>query len=122
MSTIVIDDLTSEELLYISDTTGCGAKALDVPDWIFLPACQEHDLDYWIGGDVAGRSAADRKFLKNMLKLSNEMPWWSRYWYRSLSYVYYWAVRLGSAKYFWYGDPRGRSELDAALELRRTET
>lgn len=120
MKPLVFEHLSPIELKFVSDATGCGSKGADVPDWIFLTACQEHDLAYWVGGDKATRKEADEKFLADMLALSAEQDsWWSRRWYRSLSYVYYWAVRLGASKFFWYGEPRGRDELREAIKASR---
>lgn len=115
MRDLEFDDLTDAELDIVSDGTGCGAKGADVPDWIFLWACLEHDFDYWVGGTEQDRYMADRRFRQHMLEAASYEPWYVRWWYQALANVYYAAVRYVSKKFFYYGEPRGRAEMDAAL-------
>ena len=120
MAGLFLEDLNDEEIHFIVGETGCGSKGADVPDFIFLEACQQHDLEYWIGGGKEDRKEADIRFLEGMKAAAQTRDsWWSRCWYLMLANVYYWGVRLGAAKFFWYGDQRGRAELDAALAEQR---
>ena len=122
MTPLVYPNLTREDIQFLVGETGCGAKGADVPDWIFLPACEEHDMLYWVGGTKADRLAADRLFLKVALELSRKQTsWWKRRWYSAMAYIYYVGIRIGSGKFFYYGDKRGREELDLALESWRKD-
>ncbi len=108
--------LTEAELGVISDGAGCGAKGANVPDWIFLDACLQHDFEYWVGGPDRWRRGADRRFLLNMLAAAKAADGWYRRWcYRGLAYAYYVGVRSFARKFWYRGQPRGRAELDAAL-------
>jgi hypothetical protein len=119
MTPLVFEELTPEELHFLSDDTGCGNKEIDVPDWIFLPACKEHDMGYFVGGSKEDRAVVDKLFLENMVKAAGEQDsWWMRRWYTMLAYVYYYAVRVRSGSYFYYGEKRGKEDLAAAMEVK----
>lgn len=116
MTDLVFFALTEDELRLISDEAGCGAIGANVPDWVFLDACLQHDFDYWVGGTAAERRTADRRFHSNMLAAANKAShWYLRWWYQGLARLYYFGVRTFARKYWHLGRPRGRVDLDAAL-------
>jgi len=120
MTDLVFEDLTPEELAVITDGAGCGNVEADVPDWIFRPACLRHDFCYWVGGVEADRAAGDLAFYRGMRALVKiNASWYSRWWYYSMAWVYYRSVRNFSGKYFYYGEPRGRKELNEGLEKQK---
>ncbi len=109
-------DLTDEQIEFISD--GCGKKGgwLDVPDFIFTASCDQHDINYWIGGTEDDRAKADRQFYDAMVLDSEAYPWYKRYWYKAMAWIYYRAVRLCAASYFHHGEPKGHAELREEME------
>ncbi len=109
-------DLTKEEVAFISD--GCGKKGgwLDVPDFIFTASCDHHDVNYWIGGIESDRAKADRQFYEAMVLDTKLHSWYKRYWYRTLAWIYYKAVRFFAKPYFHYGAPQGQDELTKEMK------
>jgi hypothetical protein len=109
-----LDGLTDPQRDWIAD--GCGGKGFDVPDWIFHPACQQHDLGYWIGCTETDRCQVDLKFYNDMLVLTKPQPWYKRWLYISLAYTYYKSVRLFASKHFYFGEKK-RTFDDLTLEM-----
>jgi len=87
---------------------GCGPKGgwVPVPEFVFTEACNHHDFNYWIGCTKAQRKKADKQFLKEMLLEAG-----NSYWYKTLAYIYYKAVRVAGGKCFYHGDKQ-RTKMD----------
>ena len=91
-------------------TNGCGAcdgvwKFLKPPHHkFFVKECEEHDHAYNIGGSKADRKKADRTLFNQMTKSSlihfKERKTSSLYWFITLSFIYYKAVRIFGKKQF----------------------
>jgi phospholipase A2-like protein len=92
--------------LYYSEraalTNGCGGKGgwFDPPDYCFKASCDQHDFNYWLGGDESDRQKADRQFLAAMLEDVRACPWWARPHCYLAAWRYYLAVRWFGASYF----------------------
>lgn len=97
-------------------TNGCGGGLFDVPDWIFFDACQQHDLDYWMGCTEEDRKIADLAFYTNMKIAVAKLSWYKCWLYYGLAYIYYKGVRILTAKYFYFGCAR-RTLDDLAVEM-----
>ena len=99
--------LTRQQINFISD--GCGKKGgfLNVPDFIFTASCDQHDINYWIGGTKEDRAKADRQFYQAMLNDANAYPWYNRWRYKVLAWLYYKSVSLFAASFFYHGEQRG---------------
>jgi hypothetical protein len=111
---LTLDGLDQAQLGHI--VNGCGGVGIDVPDWIFYAACQQHDLDYWIGCAEADRKTADVLFYTNMKLAACKLSWYKRWFYNSMAYTYYRSVRLFAAKHFYLG-PAKRTADDLAAEM-----
>jgi len=109
-----LDGLDNDQLGHI--TNGCGGGMFDVPDWIFFAACQQHDLDYWIGCTEENRRNADLAFYVGMKAAVVKLSWYKRWFYYGMAYTYYKSVRLFTAKYFYFG-PTRRTLGDLAVEM-----
>lgn len=98
MTPLIFEDLSAEELAYLSN--GCGPKiwGIKVPDLVFRSDCDRHDFDYWVGFTSADRLKADKRFLQAMLDSAEHITGWfasaRRVWYRFWAWRYYYAVRL----------------------------
>jgi hypothetical protein len=115
MTTIpTLDGLDTAQLGHI--TNGCGGGTFDVPDWIFHDACQQHDLDYWIGCTEEDRAVADKNFYAAMKTAVSKISWYKRWFYYGMAYTYYRSVRLFTKKYFYYG-PTKRTYAELAVEM-----
>jgi len=110
------EDLTQEQIDFISN--GCGAKGLpiDVPDFVYEDACHKHDVNYWIGGGKADRKIADVTFYYDMVNAANKEVWYQRWVYKTLAWAYYRAVRWFAAKWFYFSDKK-RTMQDLILEM-----
>jgi len=115
MSNLKFDDLTIEQLHYISN--GCGTWFLDIPDLLFTAACDRHDFGYWIGCTEEDRKVADWDFYLNIKIIVSDLPWYKRWWYTGLAWVYYKAVRLFGSSTFYYG-PSKKTLEDLEEEMR----
>lgn len=115
MTTIpTLDGLDPAQLGHI--TNGCGGGAFDVPDWIFHDACQQHDLDYWIGCTEEDRAVADKNFYVSMKAAVSRIAWYKRWFYYGMAYTYYRSVRLFTRKFFYYGETK-RTYAELAIEM-----
>lgn len=90
----------------ISITNGCGGKGgwFKPPAWIFTASCRIHDLNYIIGHTVADRRKADWQFYQAMLEDVRQAPWYKRWWYKTMAWTYYQAVRWFAGNHFYYAD------------------
>jgi hypothetical protein len=122
MSNIRYRDLTDSQidtLIAKGVLNGCGGKGgwLNPPDFIFTASCNHHDFNYWLGNTEEDRLKADRQFYQAMINDANEHPWYKRYFYKTLAWIYYKAVRLFAKKFFHYAkQERTREDLDRVLE------
>jgi len=91
-------NLTDLEIRIICN--GCGVKGgwFKPPDYRFKASCDQHDFNWWLGGNKQDLKRSDRAFLKAMLhdakytRCGTLRPWWRRCWYKGAAYRYYWAV------------------------------
>jgi hypothetical protein len=117
MTIVRFNDLTQEQVTFITD--GCGKKGgiLNVPDWIFTASCAQHDFNYWLGGAEEDRKKADWQFYQAMLYDAEQYPWYRRYLYKAIAFMYYRAVRWFAGSFFYYtDDKRTLEDLHIALE------
>ena len=115
MEPLKFEDLTAEQLDYLVDD--CGKPGvLDVPDFVFNIACERHDFDYWSGCTQNDRLDADLRMNRLMREAIASEPWYRRVWLYPVASTYYWAVRIGSAKYFYIG-PNKRTLEDLEKEM-----
>lgn len=112
---MIFEDLTKEQLDYVSN--GCGTWFINIPDLEFGPACDRHDFAYWKGCTESHRAEADWNFYLNIKEIVKNIPWYRRWWYKSLSWVYYKAVRLFGSSTFYYG-PKQKTLDDLEEEMR----
>jgi len=109
---------------------GCGGKGawVNAPDFLFEASCWHHDFNYWVGGDEADRLKADWEFYQAMLRdVDRFASWWNGWWYRSVAWTYYQAVRRfagrknedGTGRFFHYGRRRTRKDLEDLLSAAR---
>lgn len=98
-------------------TDDCGNHFLDVPDWVFTEACRRHDFGYWLGNTKQDRARVDWRFYLDMLDSIGEQPWYRRWYLTAVARTYYYAVRLFSGKFFYYG-PFKRTRNDLIREMR----
>ena len=91
MTDIIYENLTPEELDFISDGCGPSPDELEglVPELVFHNACREHDVGYYIGGTQADRAAVDWRFYQKMLEAASMTSWWKRWFYRTAAWIYY---------------------------------
>lgn len=64
-----------------------------IPEFIFTQMCKKHDLSYFIGGSEKIRKYADEIFYDEMKKAIDDVVYWSRWFYYSMAWLYYKAVR-----------------------------
>ena len=105
---LLVSDLSPQQRYKLCN--GCGSKGgpVPVPDFIWKDACDQHDLDYWVGGNELDRLAADRALLQSILLSSfTAETAWARTRRKVAAHAYYWAVRAFGARSFHYGKPRG---------------
>ena len=115
MTDLKFEDLSREQLDHLVDD--CGKPGfLDVPDFIFSIACQRHDFDYWLGHTKIDRHAADARMYRTMKSAIASEPWYRRFWLYPIASTYYWAVRIGSSRFFYY-DQRKRTLEDLQEEM-----
>ena len=111
-------DLTKEQKEKICN--GCGSKGgfLNPPEFLFHASCNHHDFLYWRGGSEEDRKRADEDFYRYMqLDAVNEDNPIIRSLYELNAWLYYEAVRLFGAKYFYYTDTkRDIEELKKLME------
>lgn len=100
-----VDELDKEEQDYLLD--GCGKKGgiLDVPDFVFINSCNQHDLDYIVGCTEVDRKIADWNFYLNMCEDAKRTTpnKFKRLFYCALARLYYYSVRTFSSSFFYYG-------------------
>ena len=113
MSELRFDDLTDIERRAICN--GCGGKGglVRPPQFRFGASCDEHDFGYWVGGDEARRRWCDARFFGAMVTDAVLLPLWRRPAHLLLAWIFYRAVRLCGRRFFHYGTPRDRDDLDA---------
>ena len=89
---------------------GCGPKGgwLKPPQFIFTASCNQHDYYYWVGGTEHDRWEADWAFYLIMRQDAREYGW-KRWWYYTLAWTYYKAVRLFGRSSFHFGSKRSAS-------------
>jgi len=106
-----LNDLNEKQREYVSN--GCGGKdsRFPVPDLIFSDLCDQHDLDYWVGGDEKARKKVDRKFYKRMARKA-----WIDPGMQFAAFTFYRAVRRFGHEYFYYGAERVIDELNLEME------
>jgi hypothetical protein len=113
------EDLTSKEKAHLTD--GCGNHFLDVPDFLWIEACNRHDFEYWSGFTSRHRSEADWDWFWNMLgevdKADRVRLNHAPLVYKGVALLYLVAVRLFSGKYFEYGD-RHKTREDLEVEMK----
>lgn len=97
---------------------GCGGKGswLRPPSWLSFASCDQHDFNYWIGGDEAARALADRQFYDASLEDVRGFCWWRRPLARVRALAYYIAVRLFGNPFFRHGVEREWQDLHEELE------
>jgi hypothetical protein len=115
MTELKFDNLTSDQKNYLVDD--CGKPGfLDVPDFVFEVACERHDFDYWVGCTKDDRYQSDLRMYNAMKKAIKAEPWYRRWWLYVVANTYYYAVRIGSSSFFYYGpEKRSLEELEAEM-------
>lgn len=96
------EDLTPEQKAKICN--GCGGKGgwFNPPEFCFHASCNHHDFNYWLGGDEEDRKKADKQFYAAMLEDCERYKGLRKYYYRSMAWVYYRAVRMCGSQFFNY--------------------
>ena len=87
-------------------SNGCGGKGSFIKPPLavfFKTCCDHHDYGYAVGCTEADRLKADIKLKEMMQKDCKRLPWYKQILYRPWCRLYYYAVRLGGKKYFYYG-------------------
>jgi len=99
------EDLTPKQKAEICN--GCGGKGSWVtpPNAIFFEAsCNHHDYGYYKGCTDADRLDCDEKFYEAMVRDCNKLSTLEYMRYRPWAWLYYKAVRMHGAKYFYFAD------------------
>ena len=76
-------------------------------------ACNQHDLDYWIGGTEADRHAADLRMRDTMIAEANKRWFLARWLLRSEAHLFYRLVDTEGGTRFRHGPKRTRDDLNA---------
>lgn len=95
-------------------SNGCGGKGgiINPPDFNFEASCDQHDFNYWLGGDDSDRAKADGQFLDAMLRDAKLLSWWRRPIHIGLAYSYWAAVRLSGGRFFNYGPKKSWKDIE----------
>jgi hypothetical protein len=111
------EDISDEYKEFVGN--GCGPKVASwIPELSFTSACQQHDLDYWLGGTEDDRKIADLRFYHNMIETANRHSWLDRWFYKSVAWIYYQAVkRYGSNEFEYLNKSRTLDELLALFQV-----
>jgi hypothetical protein len=111
-------DLSQEEKKLICN--GCGGKGgwIKPPNFLFKASCSHHDFLYFRGHNKKDRLKADYRFLKYMLvdvmSIENALK---RILAFFTAFIYFFAVRLCGAKFFYYGENyRNRYDLEKIMK------
>ena len=97
---------------------GCGPKSKKlyvriasffVPNLIFKACCNQHDINYFVGGckEVSNKTRylADKEFLKHMLSECDKVNIFLKHSYKVAAYIYFKAVRRGGEDSFnWFSN------------------
>jgi hypothetical protein len=102
------EDLTPTEQKQLGN--GCGLKWFPtwlkhiMFGWFFETSCRRHDFAYIRGGSRLDRFLADRGLYKSMKKDASRFTnRWVHLYTKTLSFVYYYAVRVFGIFIFNYG-------------------
>lgn len=101
------EDLTPENKKEICN--GCGGKGgfVKPPHRIFFKtSCNHHDYGYWRGCTAPDRKQADQMLYKKMIEDCSTIGMVSWLRYRPWCWLYYQAVRMFGAKFFYFGDKK----------------
>jgi hypothetical protein len=102
MSEIIFENLTKKQKAFLCN--GCGKKGgFHPPKFLHFNACDEHDVDYYIGNTKKHKKQADKKFLKFMLVEAKNATFFLRIFRYLQAQLYYRFVRIGGRKSFHYG-------------------
>lgn len=102
----ILKDLNKYDKLLICN--GCGPDSFKGKfkgvDFIFLEDCNQHDVDYWAGGQEPERLAADKRFYESMKKRIKEGNYgaFKRFIYYFMARNYYKLVRKFGGSFFEY--------------------
>ena len=110
---------TDEERNEICNGCGGTGSRIPVPNFMFGASCDQHDANYWIGGNERDREKADRQFYSEMVKDVYRLSWWRWPIARFLARRYYRAVRVFGKNFFAFGRQRGWEELDSTMARAR---
>lgn len=93
---------------------GCGPKGgwIPVPEFRFSASCDQHDMNYIIGGEEADRLKADFEFYSAMKNDIMRLPWYRKPGAHIIAWTYYRAVRLCGKTCFHYGAKRSWGYLE----------
>ena len=112
MTRILLSELTDAQRARLCN--GCGAKTgggIKPPDWHSRATCDQHDIDYWVGGLPQDKDFADRELLNGMYRDAAASKWWQRPLMRYQAWCYYLAV-CNRAKGFHKGMQRTMADLE----------
>lgn len=129
-SPIAVSDLTPALKAYLCN--GCGPTEWKFRGhtWrskLFAPptpggsaACNQHDLDYWVGGTQADKDAADARLRDSMIALANQRWFLARWVLRQEARLFYDLVQREGHQYFFYGPQRTRDDLNRLAQQLAT--
>jgi hypothetical protein len=105
-----LEDLTKEQrdwfMTYIWNGPGSRDYPIQPPELIFNIPSIRHDFEYFRGGTEEDRKETDKHFLDESLAIVKERPIYTRPFYFSISYIYYFGlVLLGSKAWEYYDKP-----------------
>ncbi len=125
MSTVFLSDLPVNVIRAYCN--GCGAakprpgeklslyvrivRSVRPPQWHSAASCNQHDIDYLVGGDKEDRRLADYDLRVRMLHDAKTRPWWQQPWYRGQAWLYWAFVRIFGRSMFHYGTKRTAADL-----------
>lgn len=104
MTKVRFRDLTEDQKKLICN--GCGPKGgyFKPPNFIFKDSCNHHDFNYWLGYTEKDRKKADLQFYQAMKRAIKLQPWYKRFYYYIVAYIYYRSVRYFGKSAFNYSD------------------
>lgn len=93
-----------DELRKLGIINGCGGKGGRVrpPQFKFRASCDQHDWNYYLGGQESDRLKADRQFLKAMVSDVYKLAWYRWPFHLLAAIMFYRAVRRFGSRFFDY--------------------
>lgn len=111
-------NLNEEQINFLSN--GCGPQGKwyseYIPQFCFKSACDQHDVNYWIGFTEDHRLKADKQFYAHMKRNIAKKAWYRKPILHTAAFAYYRCVRRGGKGSFHYGaKERGWKDLIDAM-------